>query len=234
MIEFTPYASGSTGNFYTASDGKTNLIIECGIPIAKIKEKLKFKLSAIDACLVSHSHLDHCKAAGDLAVAGIDIYTSSGTIEACGLTGHRIHALEALKEEQIGTFKVLPFDVQHDVPLPLGFLLQSNITGEKLLFVTDTFYIKYRFNNLSVIAVECNYDTETLNNSIEKGYVHPVVAKRDLRSHMSLEHLIEMLKANDLSEVKQIYLMHLSSTNSNEKLFKTEIQKISGAEVYVC
>lgn len=227
-------ASSSSGNAYRISDGKTQLLLDAGIPLKKIQIGLKFGVSKLDGCFISHAHKDHSKAAEALAIVGIDIYTSAGTLEACGLKGHRFHILRSREEITVGSFKCLPFDVQHDVPEPLGFLLSSTETGEKLLYFTDTFYLKYRFKGLTHIMAECNYDAETLNNSIAKGYVHQAVAKRVLKSHMSLEHLIEMLKANDLSKVKQIYLMHLSSNNSDEKRFKTEIQKVTGSEVYVC
>ena len=49
--------SGSSGNCYRIDDGKTALLIECGLPIKKIKEKLNFNLTGICGCLLSHSHL---------------------------------------------------------------------------------------------------------------------------------------------------------------------------------
>jgi phosphoribosyl 1,2-cyclic phosphodiesterase len=48
-----------------------------------------------------------------------------------------------------------------------------------------------------------------------------------------LEQVKEFLKANDLSKVQQIVLIHLSDGNSDEALFKTEIQKLTGKPVYV-
>lgn len=57
MLEIKQIASGSTGNCYRISDGKTNLLIEAGITIRKIKEALMFRLSEIEGCLISHEHL---------------------------------------------------------------------------------------------------------------------------------------------------------------------------------
>ena len=48
-------SSGSSGNALTISDSKTTILIDCGIPWKKIL--LKGDFIAIDACLVSHSHL---------------------------------------------------------------------------------------------------------------------------------------------------------------------------------
>ena len=55
-----------------------------------------------------------------------------------------------------------------------------------------------------------------------------------MKSHMSLEHLLEMLQSNDLRDVRQIYLLHLSADNSEEDRFRREVQCLTGAEVYVC
>lgn len=227
-------ASGSSGNAYRISDGKTSLLLDAGIPLKAIQVGLNFKVSQIQGCFVTHSHQDHSKAAKDLMRLGVDIYTSQGTIDACGLTGHRTHQIKALEEIQVGTFKVLPFDVQHDAPEPLGFLFTSIETGEKLLYFTDTYYIQYRFQGLTHIMAECNYDKETLQKSIDAGYIPIELVPRLMKSHMSLEHFLDMLRANDLSQVKQIYLIHLSNNNSDEKRFKEEVQKLTGTEVYIC
>ena len=57
---------------------------------------------------------------------------------------------------------------------------------------------------------------------------------RLIKSHMSLEHFLDLLKANDLHEVKQIYLLHLSNNNSDAERFREAVQKLTGTEVYVC
>ena len=69
---------------------------------------------------------------------GVNIYTSQGTADMANLTGHRICTVRALESFHAGTFEVLPFDVEHDVPEPLGFLIRSTVTGEKVLYFTDT------------------------------------------------------------------------------------------------
>lgn len=226
-------ASSSAGNAYRISDGRTSLLLDAGIPIKAIQVGCDFKVTQIDGCFVSHSHKDHSKAARDLVKLGVDIYTSQGTIDACGLSGHRIHTIKALQELVIGTFKVLPFDVQHDAPEPLGFLFTSTETGEKLLYFTDTYYIKYKFKGLTHIMAECNYDIEILQRSVDAGYIPIELVPRLVKSHMSLEHFLDLLKANDLSRVRQIYLLHLSNNNSDAERFKHEVQKLTGTEVYI-
>lgn len=233
-MNITVIASGSSGNAYRIDDGETSLLLDAGIPLRLIKQALNFRVRDIAGCLITHAHGDHAKAAGDLAKAGVDIYTSKGTLDACRLTGHRMKAVEALKEINIGTFAVLPFDVQHDAPDPLGFLLTSRATGEKFLYFTDTYYIKYRFTGLTHIMGECNYSMDIIEQSVRNGYIPPELVPRLIKSHMSLDHFLDLLRANDLRQVKQIYLLHLSNNNSDAERFKEAVQKLTGTEVYVC
>lgn len=233
-MEIKVLASGSSGNAYIVGDGATTLLLDAGIPLKAIQVGSGFKVRQMEGCFITHAHQDHCKAARDLARLGVDIYTSQGTIEACGLSGHRIRPVAALKEIKVGTFQVLPFDVEHDAPEPLGFLFTSTATGEKLLYFTDTYYVRYRFVGLTHIMAECNYSEDGIRRSVEAGYVPVELVPRLVKSHMSLEHLVDMLRANDLRDVRQIYLLHLSENNSEEQRFRTEIQKQTGAEVYVC
>ena len=126
----------------------------------------------------------------------------------------------------------MPFDVQHDVSEPYGFLL-ANEDGDKLLFATDTYYIKYKFPGLTHIMVECNYSEAILNANIESRSIHKSMRNRLIQSHFSLENVKTFLAANDLSKVQEIWLLHLSDTNSDEQLFKQEIAKQTGKVVYV-
>lgn len=233
-MEVKVIASGSSGNAYRISDGKTQLLLDAGIPLKRIAQALDFRVRDLAGCFVTHSHGDHSKAAKELAKAGIDVYTSQGTLDACALSGHRFKPVKALKELRVGTFTVLPFDVQHDAPEPLGFLFSSNHSGEKLLYFTDTYYIKYRFSGLTHIMGECNYSMDIVQKSVENGYIPRDLVPRLIKSHMSLEHFLELLRANDLSRVREIYLLHLSQNNSDENRFKEAVQRLTGTAVYVC
>ena len=63
MFEFTVKYTGSSGNLYTLTDGDTEILIDPGIPIRKIKKALNFKLSGYAGALCSHEHMDHVKGA---------------------------------------------------------------------------------------------------------------------------------------------------------------------------
>lgn len=232
MVEITPLASSSAGNAYKVSDGKTTLLLEAGIRFKDIQRALQFRVSGLSGCLISHEHGDHSKAIADLMKAGVNVYASLGTLEALGLTSHRAKPVRSREQFQIGTWTILPFDVQHDVSEPMGFLL-ANQEGEKLLFATDTYYIKYRFEGLTHLLIECNYAESILDSNIVAGRVPAIMKKRLIRSHFSLENVKEFIRANDMSRVQEIWLIHLSDNNSDEGLFKRELQELTGRPIYI-
>jgi phosphoribosyl 1,2-cyclic phosphodiesterase len=226
-------ASSSAGNCYIIDDGHTKLMLECGIPIKQIREGCGHNLHEIQACLISHGHKDHSKAASDVMKAAIDVYTSKVTALNLGLNGHRLHEIEARAQFNVGTWAILPFETEHDCEGSLGFLLYSNKTREKLLFLTDSYYCKYRFKGLNYILIECNYAHDILQQNIEAGLIDSAMKNRLLQSHFSLDHVKQFLRANDLSQVKEIILIHLSAGNSDAERFRREVMAASGKPVIV-
>lgn len=231
-MDFTAYASGSKANAYAITEGKDTILVEMGLPIRELRKALGFSLSDVSFALLSHSHQDHSRSVVDVMKAGIDVYTSQGTIEALGLSGHRIHAVKAGQQFQVGGWRIVPVEAQHDASEPLAFLVASP-AGHKLLFGTDTYYLKNRFVGLNIIAIECNYAADILQANVEAGAIPTTLRNRLLRSHFNLENVKAFLKANDLSKVEQIWLLHLSTGNSDAGRFKREIQELTGKPVYV-
>lgn len=165
--------------------------------------------------------------------AGIDTYMSTGTAKALGLYGehYRLCLMSAgIQNRGIRDFTILPFDIEHDAAEPLGFLIQYRPTGEKLLYLTDSYYSKYRFVGLNYILIESNYIKETLDRNIESGIIDEALKLRLLKSHFSLEHVKQFLKANDLSQCRKIMLLHLSDANSDATRMVQEIQELTGID----
>jgi phosphoribosyl 1,2-cyclic phosphodiesterase len=228
-MTFTPIASSSKGNAYLVEggDGVQPLLLEVGIPIQQIREKTAFNLSGLAGCLVSHEHQDHAKAVKDLLKASIDCYMSVGTAKALGVEEHhRAHFLEAGSATPIGVWTVLPFPLEHDAAEPFGFIVSCG--SETLLFVPDTAYVKPCFAGITIIAIECNNCEDILSENIVSGAMPKVVGRRVRRNHMSLERVINMLKANDLSRCRQIWLLHLSDANSDEERMIKTVQAATG------
>ena len=232
MIDIKSLSSGSHGNCYWVSDGSTPLLLEAGISFSEIKKGIDYKTSELAGVLISHEHQDHCKAVEKITRRGIDCYMSQGTADELDINSHRINTVWTRGQFKVGSWSILPFETQHDAEQSLGFLIE-NSAGEKLLFATDTYYIKYKFQNLNYIMIECNYSLDILKENIKSGRVHAARKKRILKSHFSLENVKDFLKANDLSQVQEIWLLHLSSANSDAKRFKKEIQELTGKVVHI-
>lgn len=227
MIDFRPYASSSSGNMYTVTDGETVIMLDCGLPWKRVRELLKFKTSGIAGILLTHRHMDHCKGAKDAAKSGLDIYASQSTFGALQVPEHRANVIAGGHQFPLGTWKILPFDVVHDTDGALGFYM-VNGDNEAFLYLTDTAYSPVRFARLHVIAAECNFAADILTENILEGRVPWFVGKRIRRSHCSLEAFIELLKANDLSHCREIHLLHLSSGNSDEARMIRTVQEQTG------
>ena len=103
----------------------------------------------------------------------------------------------------------------------------------KLLFITDSYYCKYTFKGIDHILVECNYKKEILEENINNGLIPEWLRDRITISHFEIENVKEFLRSSDLSRTKNIVLIHLSSQNSDKKLFKNEIEKVTGRPVTV-
>jgi phosphoribosyl 1,2-cyclic phosphodiesterase len=231
---FMPISSSSAGNLYLLEDGDGHrLAIECGIRFAEMRQKLNYMVSELDGILLSHSHLDHARSLKCVLAAGVPVYALRKTFDAFGVAGlgvadhHNAHSVAPMAAFTIkGYWHVLPFELRHDVPA-LGFLVQAG--EEKLLYITDTAYVPYRFSGLTLVAVEANYSGALLRKSDEAASRK----MRSLRYHMSIERVLGFLAVNDLSAVREIHLLHLSDMHSDADLFKRLVEEATGKPVYV-
>lgn len=231
--------TGSSGNCYKVEIGTATLLLECGLPFKVIQRKLNFKVSDIDACLVTHEHMDHAKAAKDLMQAGVDCYMTKGTAEALEVSGHRLKVFDTWGERKykstyIEGVLIQPFEAVHDVKEPVSFYITSKKNDGSLVFVTDSAYLKYKIPDCDCLMIECNYVKARLDENVRLGNINLALRNRIVKNHLSLENLVQVLKESELQSCKKIYLMHLSDGNSDEELIKRTIQENTGIEVVVC
>lgn len=231
MLDFKIIASGSSGNCYRLSYGGNDLLIECGISWKRIQKGLDFNSKRISGCLVSHYHNDHSKAIRDVLKAGIDVFASKETFDHFKIDNHRAQIVDSLILEEWPPWRILPFNVVHDCPGSFGFLI--SIEDKKVLYATDTAYIKYAFKGLTHIAIECNFQTDILKENVKEGTVPRMLRRRVNRNHFSLERVLRFLESTDLSKVDKIYLLHLSKNNADPTDMKKSVQALTGKEVVV-
>lgn len=227
-MKFTSLASSSHGNAYIISDKETRILLECGCSRKKLQQMAGFSLTAFDACIVSHEHKDHSGCVADLIKAGLPVYMSQGTAEALGV--ELVTAIQHGKQFTIGSIDVVPFTTFHDAEEPLGFLFKSRIDGDVLAFATDTVNLAYRFPGVNILAIEANYDREILERSKK---LPDKVRHRITNSHMEIDALCRYLRSLDLSECREIYLLHLSDAMSNEGRFIYQVRRCVPMGVHV-
>lgn len=236
MLRFIPLASSSSGCCYLVTCRPyPPLLIECGIHyhlIAKFIWSEGGRVSTLAGCLVSHAHGDHCKAVKALLAGGVDCYASAEAWAQMPTT-HRSLTLVPGTETRIGDWTVKPFLAEHDSPGTLGFLIGAP-DGKRLLYITDSSFVRYTFEPCHVIAIEANYSREIIRAGAMSGDIGRNRFRHTLTGHMDIRTTIQTLLANDLSQCEAIHLMHLSAENSDEADFKDQVQKATGRPVYVC
>lgn len=228
---FTSLASSSHGNAYIVTDGETSLLIEAGISRKQLQKLTGFQLSEIAGCLVSHEHKDHSKCVGDLIKDGMKVYMSQGTAEA--LETNAVNLIAHGEQFSVGTLDVVPFATFHDCPEPLGFLVKSKVDGDVLAFATDTVNLRYKFPGLNILAIEANFDKYILERSER---LPEKTKQRIQNTHMEIDVLCDILRNMDLSQCREIYLLHLSDGMSHEGHFVSKILRAvpRGIKVTAC
>ena len=220
--------SSSSGNCYLLQSEKTGevLAVEAGVKFNKVKKVLDFNLNSIVGCIVSHEHGDHAKCVGDFINACIPCYMSQGTKHALGFSSsYWAKGLLPFEQVVINGFRVIPFPVQHDAAEPYGYLIRHEECGT-VLFATDTYFLKYKFPGLNNVMLECNYSKEILDANFTAGRIDKKRYERTIKSHMSYDNCLLTLQANDLSQVCNILLLHLSDNNSNATEFIHGIERL--------
>ena len=226
-MEFICLGSGSSGNSYLLKHNNRYVLVECGLRISKLKDKLtelNISINDIQGALITHTHQDHSICKEQLKKLNIKVF-------------------EPYKDELPKTFKidwlvVYAFKTYHDVD-SCGFVFINSITLETMLFINDTNYFELNDEikrlNYGRIAIECNHTYRklvSLLNGAENG--KKLKYKRQAVSHLSLINTKKMLKQLNLSETKAIYLMHLSQEASEPDVMKETIQKTFGIKTYIC
>lgn len=231
-MELTILGSGSSGNCYVIQNSGEAIIIEAGVRFADVKRVLGYDLRKVAACLVSHEHGDHAGCVADIIESCIPTYASEGTWKALGISSSFARECGHGAAFACGGFRVMPFGTNHDAAQPLGFLINHQETGT-ILFATDTYYLPCTFADLSHIMIECNYVGGALRDNIRNGVVAGSVARRVRRSHMELGTCIDALKANDLSKVRNIVLIHISRNNGDPEYMRRKVVEETGKKVHV-
>lgn len=231
-MTLTVLSSNSSGNGYilTSSTGES-LLLEAGVKLMEVKKALNFDMTGISGLILSHQHQDHAGQLIEYLFQGIDCYMSAETADAKNCSQNNAHIIKAKQTYQIGSYKIKPFEIVHDC-MCYGYLIWHPEMG-MTTFITDTHFCPFIFPGLSNIIIEANYSNDIVDAKLLAGTANIFVRNRVLTSHMEFQVTKDFLKANDLSKVNNIVLVHLSDGNSDSALFKKEITELTGKQVHI-
>lgn len=218
--------SSSSGNCYllTSNNGET-IILDCGIPIKEIKKGLNWNIKDVVGVLCTHKHLDHSKSVKDFEAMGIQILAP--------------YLGDSRKSMNMGGFTVKSFDLTtidgnwthtnadgSECPC-YGFLITHPEMG-RMLYITDTNLIKWRFKGITHILLGVNYDKDLIDNE------DPAKVNHVYRGHMSIDTACDFAKANNSKDLKNVIMCHLSKNNADKDLFIDKMKSVvSNANVDV-
>lgn len=224
--------SSSAGNCYllTSNSGET-LILDCGVPISEIKKGLNWNIKNVVGCVVTHRHIDHSKSVYDLRKIGIKVATP--------YLANDVYSLVRLYFDHT-RFRVIAFELAtkdgkwthtnadgSECPC-YGYVISHPEMG-KLLYVTDTEFVKWRFDDLNHILLGVNYDKNMVDIS------NTAKASHVLRGHMSIDTACKFVEANySPDDVLNVIMCHLSEENADKDNFIEQMKKVAcGANVDV-
>ncbi len=221
-------ASSSSGNSYLIKSENTNIILDIGIGIKKLNEKLaevRLGPEEIRGVLLTHEHIDHVRSLGALTRKSADmtVYATKGTIGAVvgktsGLGSTRFVPVTGGEDFMVGDIRVIPFNVSHDTAEPVAYAFEKG--GRKAAVVTDTGFVSDEiFENIKdadLLVLEANHERNIL---LYGRYPYPVKHRilsdlGHLSNEAAAECLIRMLTELGGSKVPRVLLAHLSKENN--------------------
>lgn len=210
--------TGSRGNSYALYDNSGKiLLLDLGMSEKDIKKAIDYRISDVVGAVVTHAHKDHSLSVEDFRRMGIPVfapYESKEPMSFNGMTGFTVQAFD-LTDLQ-GKWKHTNADGT-ECPC-YGFLITHHDMG-KLLYITDTEFVKWRFKDINHILISCNYQNKYIDgDEAKKNHV--------LRGHMELNTVKEFVKANNLNALRNVILCHMSRDNAEPEECVSELQKI--------
>ena len=215
-MRFISFGSGSSGNAFLLSTGESNILIDCGIGVRRLRRELKETGAAgqLDAILISHEHSDHIRALDSLTrYERCPVYASEGTFTSIG----RRPGWETIKDGQavsIAGIRVTPEPVAHDAQEPLGFVLETE--NVRIALFTDLGSpapnVSDAIRDASIVVLESNYCESMLRQS-----QYPAFLKRRIRSqhgHLSNDDCAATLVESLTPAAQRVWLAHLSEHNN--------------------
>ncbi len=220
-MKLSVLASGSKGNVTYIGNKQTKLLIDIGMNITYIKDRLReleILPEDIDYILLTHTHSDHTSALKRfIKNYKPTVCVSQKMFNELPVLHDYTKVLIYDEELKFDGIKINFFNTSHDAPDARGFIISDNKSS--IVYVTDTGYIngKYfnKLKNKDVYIIESNHDPEILRNG-----KYPVWLQNRILSdygHLSNEMASFYLAKLIGPKTKNVILAHLSADNNSEE-----------------
>lgn len=238
MSFFCPLSSGSKGNASLLTTKTGNILIDAGISVRSLSEKLSqlhCSIESLKAIFITHEHHDHIGGLKSLAFKySIPVLTNYATAEAI---------VEALGD--CPTFKIfttedpfeflgiefLPFSVRHDGVDPVGITIKTE--GKKVAICTDigfiTHTVRQHLQDSNIVYIEANHEPSMVHASNR-----PDIYKRRVLSqtgHLSNEDAGKLIASIASPHLEHVFLAHLSSECNTPETALRVVSNILGQEL---
>lgn len=224
-------SSSSKGNIHILENEDTCLLLDCGINFNRISLVLNSR--KIDGVLITHEHGDHISGCESLSQnKNTYFYSTKETLDKVKVPEFMKKPVQEFKTFQIGSFKIVPFEVKHDASHPVNYLIKDTISGSQLLYITDTGYIdNLIFKDIDYFLIECNFDEEWYQKE-ELTRTEEIKSKRllSMNGHLSIQKTIRVLNNSVNHNTKKIILCHISSGFKDYLEFQNKIQELFPAQ----
>lgn len=219
--------SSSSGNCYLLkSDNGETLILDCGIPIKEIKKGLDWNIRSVVGCIVSHAHSDHSKSVKDFCDMGIPVCKPYETLLMSQFLANSYFTVRSFDLTTLDGIWTHTNSDGSECPC-YGFLITHPEMG-RMLYITDTELIKWKFKGINHILLGTNYDKDLVNVDNQSKANHV------FRGHLSIDTACDFVKANNSNDLQNVIMCHLSSENADKDLFIEKMKNVArNANVYV-
>jgi phosphoribosyl 1,2-cyclic phosphodiesterase len=217
-------ASGSSGNSYLLRASDTLVLVDCGLPLRVLEERLaRLRLHPADlsAVLVTHEHTDHVGGVPTLLRRhAVPLYATAGTLRAVAArlpAAAVTHTVAADTPFAVGDFTVLPFAVPHDAAEPVCYQLSS--ARARACILTDLGHVPppvaARVREVELLVLEFNHDLAQLVH----GPYHAALKRRIASEvgHLSNAAAADCLAGALSSDHRAVWLAHLSEVNNSQR-----------------
>lgn len=226
-MKITTLASGSKGNCTLVETDKTCLLIDCGIALQEVEDKLKLlgvNPSRIEGIIVTHEHSDHIKSVGAFSRKyNCKIYANynewSILLKKLGNVEQNNVRSFITDDFIINDVGIKSFQLSHDSQTCFGYSFYND--GNKFSIATDLgFAPKNVVENLkdsSLIILEANHDEKMLLNNPK----YPLILKKRILSnkgHLSNNASADVISSLVGGNLQQVVLAHLSEENNSPSL----------------